>query len=479
MSDHTSLNEPIRKRIQILSPCVANQIAAGEVVDRPASVLKEVLENSIDAHASRIDIELLNGGLSLIRITDNGVGIPQEELALSLCRHATSKIESTQDLENIRSLGFRGEALASIASVSKLVITSKVMEQDQAYQCRVKPENFEPEILSATHNNGTTVEVRDLFYNVPVRRKFLKSLKTEFERIDDMFKKIAFSHYSIHFTLTHNQKKIRDYPKALNATSRFERVQKIAGSAFAKSAYEVDFEQNGLRLWGYVGGPETANRHADCQYFFVNQRIIRDKVISHAIKTAFQAIVHELEGLHPSYVLYLELDPSEVDVNVHPTKHEVRFVQARLIHDFITQSLSAVLHKMDKIERVPQKWAPPLNLNTSTHFETLPVKLEASQAIETRWMKFNHYYIVSLKDQLLLIDMNKAKTKSDSSERFSLLFPIYVSDTLLSENDRFILQNAGFDFSKNIKEEWMLKTLPKNHDCVRMFTLQDMAKLFI
>jgi len=289
-------------RIGILIPSVANQIAAGEVVTRPASALKELVENSIDAGASKIQIELSNGGLSSLRITDNGVGISKEDLALSLARHATSKIQNITDLENIQSLGFRGEALASIASVSKLRIISKTQAQSQAYQCRVEGLYLEPEILSATHPNGTTVEVNDLFYNVPVRRKFLKSVKTEFEYIDDIVKKMALSHYAIHFILIHNQKKLRDYTIALNEKARLARVQKIAGAAFIQGAYTIDCEQNGLRLWGYVGGIQNATRHPHCQYFYVNQRNVRDKVISHAIKMAFQEanLGLDLKGLFPS-----------------------------------------------------------------------------------------------------------------------------------------------------------------------------------
>lgn len=474
------MDESDCRQIYILPPSVANQIAAGEVVAHPASVLKETLENSIDAGASKIHIELLDSGLTLIRITDNGVGIPKPYLALSLCRHATSKIKKTLDLENIQSLGFRGEALASIASVSKLIITSKIPEQSQAYQCRVQGDNLEPEILSATHMNGTSVEVRDLFYNVPVRRKFLKSIKTEFERIDEIFKKIALSHYAIHFTLNHNQKKIRDYPQALTLAARLARVQKICGHSFVEGAYEIDFQRNGLRLWGYLGGLKSAGRHAGCQYFFVNQRSIRDKVIAHAIKTAFHTMGIILEGLYPAYVLYLELDPKEVDVNVHPTKHEVRFLHSRIIHDFINQAILSVLEQGESDDA-------QVNLNVKTDYESkLPydsVPLAFSKTahyptkliVKNNCLAFSHYYFLSLNDILIIIDMKKSALPGQSKP---LLFPVMLQDMVFCAEDRSILKNAGFEFAQNIKQEWMLTHLPVQHECMVKLNHVEIASFF-
>ncbi len=469
------------RHIHLLPPSVANQIAAGEVVERPASVVKEILENAIDAGASKIHIELLNSGLSLIRITDNGVGIPKVYLPLSLSRHATSKIKSTLDLENIRSLGFRGEALASIASVSKLTITSKTSEATQAYQCRVQGDYLEPEVLSATHTNGTSVEVRDLFYNVPVRRKFLKSIKTEFERIDEIFKKIALSHYNIHFTLTHNQKKLRDYPKALSPGAQVARVQKICGSSFMESGYQIDFEKNKLRLSGYLGGLKSASRHAGCQYFFVNQRSIRDKVISHAIKTAFHSMGIDLEGLYPAYVLYLELDPKEVDVNVHPTKHEVRFLHSRIIHDFISQSILAVLEQ-EKLEAPEIKVPLPLEYQSqSLVAESLPLGFLKTTHYPKKLpppnngLAFSNYYFLSANDHLIIIDMKKATLEGHATP---LLFPVKLYDMIFSIEDRQVLKNAGFEFAQNIKQEWMLTHMPKQHACMVKFNQTEIASLF-
>lgn len=480
------------RQIHILPSSVANQISAGEVVERPASVIKEMIENSIDAGASKIDISLLNAGLSSMCITDNGVGIPKAYLALSLARHATSKIKKATDLENIRSLGFRGEALASIASVSRLTIISKIPEQHQAYQCRVGKDNVEPQVLSATHMNGTSVEVRDLFYNVPVRRKFLKSIKTEFERIDEIIKKMALSHYEIGFTLVHNQKKIRTYPAALTPAARFARVQKIGGHSFVESAYQMDFEKNGLRLWGYLGSVKNATRHAGCQYFFVNQRSIRDKVIAHAIKTAFNAMGITLDGLYPAYVLYLELDPKEVDVNVHPTKYEVRFLHCRIIHDFINQSIVAVLEQSqsDHIE-IESGSESESDVKAEPEFKSLgtamplaflkktnyPINHPINITMRNHCLAFSHYYFLSLNDIVMIIDMKKA-ILSVSSESKPLLFPVVLQNMVFSVDDRAILKNAGFEFVHNIKQEWTLTHVPRQHACLVKLTQNEIASLF-
>lgn len=462
-----------RKRISLLPPHIANIIAAGEVIERPSSVLKELLENSIDAGALSIHIELINGGLSCIRVTDDGSGIPREELALSLCRHATSKITSAIDLEQIQSLGFRGEALASIASVSKLVITSKTPEQEHAYQYRVG-EDGAAEIRMAAHANGTTLEVRDLFYNVPVRRKFLKSVKTEFQRLDEVFKKIVLSHYTVAFTLSHNQKKLRNYPSALTQETRVARVQKIVGRTFMQTAFEIDFEQNGLRLWGYLGSLESAERHAEHQHFFVNQRPIRDKVVTHAIKMAFYNQGFSLEALCPTYVLYLELDPSEVDVNVHPTKQEVRFSQARLVHDFINHAVVSVIEHSG-IVSVKEKEAKSVACSTPVHFEGMN-KIERPSGA-ANLLVFGNYYILNLKNKLMVIDIRKTKQISPVTLSKPLLQPIVLSESNISLEHRLILEKIGFGFSQNIKQEWMIIHLPESAGFV-FLTEVDMASWF-
>lgn len=473
------MNEPtetkLRKSIRVLPTHVANQIAAGEVVERPASVLKELLENSIDAGARKIEVELINGGLSLIQVRDDGEGITHQELILSVSRHATSKIGTTEDLERIQSLGFRGEALASIASVSKFIISSKTDSQEIAYQCRVRAD-CEADILKTAHSTGTTVEVRDLFYNVPVRRKFLKSVKTEFERLDEVFKKVALSHYTVHFTLTHHQKQLRNYPAALSEQARFDRVQKIVGARFMQSAYQIEFEQNGLKLWGYIGGLESASRHAQNQYFFVNNRVVRDKLIVHALKQAFHSQGMSLEALHPAYVLYLELDAFEVDVNVHPTKQEVRFAQARLIHDFITHSILATLQKTELHTSSPLassavKTTTPLSYKPPVYFE--PLREIQAQTLnlahtQARVCIFAHYYILNVVDKLIIVDIEKAKTgiQAQANVCDTLLCPIFFAEDLISPEHRLILKKVGFGFTQNLKQEWMITQIPLEHECI-------------
>lgn len=330
-------------RISLLSQRLANQIAAGEVVERPASVVKELLENSIDAGADRVEIDVEQGGSKLIRIRDNGAGILKDDLSLALSRHATSKIVSLEDLENILSLGFRGEALASICSVSRLELTSRARTADEETAWRVAAEGQEMQavISPAAHPQGTTVEVRDLFFNTPARRKFLRTEKTEFDRLEEVVKRIALSRFEVAFTLRHNQRVIHHLHAAATMQEQQRRVALVCGPAFIENAIHVDIEGAGLRLWGWVSLPTFSRSQADLQYFYVNGRIIRDKLVSHAVKQAYQDVL--FHGRHPAFVLYLELDPALVDVNVHPTKHEVRFRDGRLVHDFLFRSLYKAL----------------------------------------------------------------------------------------------------------------------------------------
>jgi len=330
-------------RISLLSQRLANQIAAGEVVERPASVVKELLENSIDAGADRIEIDVEQGGSKLIRIRDNGAGILKEDLPLALSRHATSKIVSLEDLENIISLGFRGEALASICSVSRLELTSRasMAKEETAWRVAAEGQEMQAVINPAAHPQGTTVEVRDLFFNTPARRKFLRTEKTEFDRLDEVVKRIALSRFEVAFTLRHNQRVIHHLHTAATTQEQQRRVALVCGPAFIENAIHADIEAAGLRLWGWVSLPTFSRSQADLQYFYVNGRIIRDKLVSHAVKQAYQDVL--FHGRHPAFVLYLELDPALVDVNVHPTKHEVRFRDGRLVHDFLFRSLYKAL----------------------------------------------------------------------------------------------------------------------------------------
>ena len=330
-------------RINRLSQRLANQIAAGEVVERPASVIKELLENSLDADATRLDIDIEQGGVKLIRVRDNGAGIHKDDLALALSRHATSKIAELDDLENISSLGFRGEALASISSVSRLAMASKA-ESDSAsegWKVETEGQDMQASLSTVAHPQGTTVEVRDLFFNTPARKKFLRTQKTEFSRIDEVMKRIALSRFDVQFTLQHNQRTIHKLLAANTNQQQQRRVALVCGPAFMENSVYIDVEASDLRLWGWVSLPTFSRSQADLQYFYVNGRIIRDKLVTHAVKQAYRDVL--FHGRHPAYVLYLELPPAGVDVNVHPTKQEVRFRDSRLVHDFLFSALYKAL----------------------------------------------------------------------------------------------------------------------------------------
>jgi DNA mismatch repair protein MutL len=335
------VNSSQPRRIQLLSQRLSNQIAAGEVVERPASVVKELLENSLDAGADRIDIELEQGGVKLVRIRDNGSGVDKDDLPLALSRHATSKISTLDDLERIVSLGFRGEALASISSVSRLNMTSRRHDADKAWQVETEGRDMASTVSPAAHPPGTSVEVRDLFFNTPARRKFLRTEQTEFQRIEDMVKRVALSRFDVQFTVQHNQRVVHRFDRAQTLQERQRRVAQICGPAFIDNALFIELESNGMRLWGWVALPTFSRSQPDLQYFFVNGRVIRDKLVSHALKQAYRDVL--FHGRHPAFVLYLELDPAVVDVNVHPTKHEVRFRDGRLVHDFLFSALHRAL----------------------------------------------------------------------------------------------------------------------------------------
>lgn len=331
------------QRIELLSPQLANQIAAGEVVERPASVVKELLENAIDAGATRIQVDVEQGGVKLIRIRDDGGGIPSDELPLALSRHATSKIKALEDLEAVASLGFRGEALASISSVSRLTLTSRTLEQDSAWQVQVEGRDMEPRVSPTAHPVGTTVEMRDLFFNTPARRKFLKTEQTEYRHLEEVVKRLALSRFDLQFQLSNNNRVIHQLKPATTEALQERRIASLLGSSFIDESLSLDLsaEASGLRLWGWIGLPTYSRSQADQQYFFVNGRIIRDKLVTHAVRQAYADVLYN--GRHPCYVLYLELDPALVDVNVHPTKHEVRFREGRLVHDFLFRSLHRVI----------------------------------------------------------------------------------------------------------------------------------------
>jgi len=364
--------------IQRLPPQLINQIAAGEVVERPASVVKELLENCFDAGARQIQVEIEQGGARLIKIRDDGCGINKDELALALSRHATSKIASLQDLEQVLSMGFRGEALPSISSVARLTLISKPAQQTCAWQ--MEADGAEQEFIwqPASHPKGTTVLVQDLFYNTPARRKFLKTPATEFAHIENVLKKMALSRFDIGFSLHHNQKEVLNL-KATDA-SNTQRIASICGTEFLENSLPVDFSASGLHLAGWVGQATFSRSQPDRQYFYVNGRLIKDRLVVHAVKQAYQDVL--FHGRHPVFVLYLTLDPALVDVNAHPAKLEVRFREGRLVHDFLFSALHRCLaqHRPQTTahldvtptltdeplySQVSRQYYPPSNLQTA------------------------------------------------------------------------------------------------------------------
>ncbi|MDD9195142.1 DNA mismatch repair endonuclease MutL [Aliivibrio sp. S3MY1] len=337
--------------IQILPARLANQIAAGEVVERPASVVKELVENSIDAGATRIDIEIEKGGSKLIRIRDNGFGIAKDELTLALSRHATSKITTLDDLEAIVSLGFRGEALASISSVSRLTLTSRTVAQEEAWSAYAEGRDMTVKLKPAAHPIGTTIDVVDLFFNTPARRKFLRTEKTEFTHIDELLKRIALSRLDITINLRHNGKQIRQYRAAQTKVQVEKRLAAVCGSNFLQHALEVELEHGELKFHGWISAPEGARAQGDIQYCYVNGRMMKDKLINHAIRQGYESSL--LANQYAAYILFIEISPHDVDVNVHPAKHEVRFHQARLVHDFIYQAIYGALQQSASLSNMP------------------------------------------------------------------------------------------------------------------------------
>lgn len=326
--------------IQQLPDHLINQIAAGEVVERPASVVKELLENSLDAGASSVQIDVLAGGRKLVRIRDNGSGVAKDELGLALSRHATSKISSLEDLEAVASLGFRGEALPSVASVARLTLCSRDSSADSAWQVDVDGGQIS-EPRPAAHPAGTTVEVHDLFYNTPARRRFLRTERTEFGHIERWVRRLALSRPDVTFTMTHNRRTVLQLAAAASDDERLQRVGRICGEKFAEQAVLIGHETEGLALSGWIGLPTFNRSQPDMQYWFVNGRSISDKTLSHAVRHAYRDVL--FHGRFPAYVLYLTMDPAGVDANAHPAKHEVRFRDGRRVHGVVSQAIEVAL----------------------------------------------------------------------------------------------------------------------------------------
>ncbi|SFS01233.1 DNA mismatch repair protein MutL [Dyella sp. OK004] len=326
--------------IRPLPPELINQIAAGEVIERPSSVVKELVENSLDAGATRVEVDIEQGGSRLIRVRDDGGGIAPDELQLAVASHATSKIGSFDDLEHVASMGFRGEALASVSSVARFALTSRARGHDTAFRIEVDGGKVQA-ARPAQHPQGSSVEVRDLFYNVPARRKFLRAERTEFAHIDDLLKSLALARGSVEFRLTHNGKPVRILKAARDEVAALQRVAEVLGEDFPAQSLRIDHAVAGLHLSGWVGLPTASRSQADSQYFYVNGRLVRDRIVAHAVRQAYADVL--FHGRHPAFVLYLELDPAGVDVNVHPAKHEVRFREQRLVHDFLFRTLHEAL----------------------------------------------------------------------------------------------------------------------------------------
>ena len=326
--------------IHQLPDTLVNQIAAGEVVERPASVVKELVENALDAGASRVDIELEEGGVRLVRIRDDGGGIPAHELPLAVSRHATSKIASIEDLEQVGTLGFRGEALPSIASVSRFALSARA--RGEAHGARLEVDGGKVgEVAPHPHPEGTTVEVRDLFFNVPARRKFLRAERTELGHIEEWLRSLALARPGVELRISHNGRLSRHYKPLREGDEQLRRVAEALGEDFTRQCLEVSHAAAGLSLRGWVGLPTAARSSADQQYFYVNGRAVRDRTVAHAVRQAYADVL--FHGRHPAFVLFLECDPRLVDVNVHPAKHEVRFREQRLVHEFIYRTLHEAL----------------------------------------------------------------------------------------------------------------------------------------
>jgi DNA mismatch repair protein MutL len=355
-------------QIQKLSPRLANQIAAGEVVERPASVVKELLENALDAGGKKISVLVEAGGTKRILIRDDGVGMEKDDLPLSLSRHATSKITTLDDLEAVATLGFRGEALASISSVSRLLMTSKIEGAEQAWQAETEGREMQTKLSPAAHNRGTSVDVRDLFFNTPARRKFLRTEKTEFNHLEEVVKRQALGRFDVGFDLSHNGKTVHSLRQAITLRDKEQRVASLCGKPFMEHAVEIDTDASGLKLWGWVALPTFSRSQADLQYFYVNGRVIRDRLVTHAVKQAYKDVLYH--GRHPAFVLYLELDPALVDVNVHPTKHEVRFRDGRLVHDFIFRRLHKALADLRPDEYMPGSSESRMQENDTVHAQS-------------------------------------------------------------------------------------------------------------
>jgi len=473
------------QRIHKLSTALANQIAAGEVIQRPASVVKELLENSLDAGATEIKLDIKKGGRLLISIQDNGHGIHPDDLPLALAQHATSKLNTQADLERINTLGFRGEALSSIASVSRLTISSRIADDNHARENHgwcidVTPGDGLTERAPISMVVGTSIEVRDLFFNTPARRKFLRTDNTEFYHIREIVRRVALSRYDVSFHLKHNNKTILQCSGKQNNFA--ERAQAIFGKNFLSNSFELNYERNGLRLWGWFGHPEIARNQVDQQYFYLNGRVIRDKQVNHAIRMASQD--HLYTGKHAVYVLFLEMDVSHVDVNVHPAKHEVRFRQARDVHDFV---FSALMQACDGREIQEQGTQNQNVQEQGAHYSASQSSLRSTMhASNKHWdnssaasndilLIEDRYLLTQMQGEILLIDVPLcqeiivlSKLENDYATGgircrpllVPLTMDVSVEDADLIESKVSILESFGLKIERVAPDSLLIREIP-------------------
>ena len=479
--------------IKILPDLLVSQIAAGEVVERPASALKELLENSLDSGATEISVHLLNGGTKLIRVVDNGCGIGRDELQLALTRHATSKIATLEELHRVTSLGFRGEALASIAAVSRLQLVSRRKDMDHGW--KIGMDSLDP--VPASGGFGTSIEVADIYFNTPARRKFLKSDATEHAHCSEAFKRIALSSPGVAFTLQHNGKT----QWQLKASTLEERIAAILGESFANAAFLVDEGSSGLSIRGMAAKPAHASSSREDQYFFVNGRFVRDKLLSHALKQAYQDVLHHQR--HPAFALFLSISPEEIDVNVHPAKTEIRFRESRAVHQFVFHAIDKGLSPPSAVPigaplRVEHRSSRPFQQNMELGtaqsvdfygklFEK-PAKPEAPAAefpLGFALGQLSGIYILAQNSSgLVVVDMHAAHErivyeKLKSSAAHFAMQPLLIPATFAAtppeiettQNHQELLNELGFDIAPFSPTTLVVRAIPallKNADAAEL-----------
>lgn len=467
-----------RPAIKFLPPQLADQIAAGEVIERPASVLKELIENALDAHASRIDIELSAGGMEHIRVTDNGEGIPCDELPLAISRHATSKLSSIYDLLALQTLGFRGEALASICSVSQWQLISCTNQNPQA--CKLTNAQVTQPIADQ-HPRGTTVQIDKLFHNTPARRKFLRAERTEFRHCDDVIRRMALARFDVGFFVKHNARQVHRLPAVMNDHARSRRVAQLCGESFVQESLLIDYSHEGMRVWGWISRPGYSRQQTDLQYFYINGRIVRDRMLNHAIRLAYQDRLPS--GRQAAYVLYLEIEPDRFDVNVHPTKQEVRFRETRMVHDFLSRSLRQALSSDPVQPDVQNDSGWVRETLTGYHYtaqtdawRALPAQVTSANLAEPQqgvW--FDRFVFTKLGEQTLLVDLPSAYAQWAAGHWYQqyqsgkvttqpILIPERLSlddaTTVLLEQHADVLLALGLDISLLSRDQAMLRFIP-------------------